>query len=110
MKKGAVIVGVAVDQGGCCETIRLTSHSEPIFIEGGVVHYWVTNMPGVAALSYTNSLTSATNRYGLFIGDNGTENALEISVPVRGLNLYKGKPTNNAVAEAHGMVNNEAVS
>ncbi len=110
MKNGAVIVDVAVDQGGCCETIRPTSHSEPIFIEDGVVHYGVTNMPGVVALSSTNSLTSVTNRYGLLIADNGVEMALKISAPVRrGLNLYRGKLTNKAVSEAHGIVYTHAV-
>lgn len=105
MKKGAVIVDVAVDQGGCCETTRPTSHSEPIYIVDDIVHYGVSNMPGVVALSATNSLTSVTNRYGLLVADNGIDRALKMSAPLRrGLNLYKGKLTNKAVAEAHGLV------
>ncbi len=101
MKKGAVIVDVAVDQGGCCETIRPTSHADPIFIVDGIVHYGVANMPGVVALSSTYALTSVTNRYGLLLADAGLDEALAGSPPLRwGLNLHAGKLTNRAVAEA----------
>lgn len=104
MKPGAVIVDVAVDQGGCCETTHPTYHNEPIFLVDGIVHYCVANMPGVVALSSTNSLTSVTTRHGVFIADNGLDKALELSAPIRhGLNLYKGKLTNQAVADATGL-------
>ena len=108
MKPGAVIVDVAVDQGGCCETIKATYHNEPIYIVDGIVHYGVANMPGVVALSSTNSLTSVTNRYGLLIANNGIEKAVELSPPIRhGLNLHQGKLTNRAVAEATGISHTE---
>ncbi|MBT3271979.1 MAG: alanine dehydrogenase [Spirochaetales bacterium] len=104
MKQGAVIVDVAVDQGGCVETIHPTYHNEPIYIIDGIVHYGVANMPGVVALSSTNSLTSVTSRYGLQIADSGLDKALEQSAPLRhGLNLYAGKLTNKAVAEATSL-------
>jgi len=101
MKKGSVIVDVAVDQGGCCETTRPTTHSNPTFIVDGIVHYCVANMPGSVGLSSTNGLTSVTNHYGLMIADLGIEKALNVSNPIlTGLNVYKGKLTNKPVAEA----------
>ncbi len=104
MKPGAVIVDVAVDQGGCVETIHPTYHNEPIYIVDGIVHYGVANMPGVVALSSTNSLTSVTNRYGLLIADNGLDKAIQLSNPIRhGVNLYGGKLTNKPVADATGL-------
>jgi alanine dehydrogenase len=104
MKKGAVIVDVAGDQGGCCETTKPTYHNNPIFIVDGIVHYCVANMPGVVALSATNSLTSVTTRHGVFIASNGLEKAMELSTPIRaGVNLYEGALTNRAVAEATGL-------
>lgn len=104
MKPGAVIVDVAVDQGGCVETIHPTYHNEPIYIVDGIVHYGVANMPGVVALSSTNSLTSVTNRYGLLIADNGLDRAMELSDAIRhGVNLYGGRLTNKAVADATGL-------
>jgi len=104
MKKGAVIVDIAVDQGGCCETTKPTCHLNPTYIIDGIVHYAVANMPGVVALSSTYALTSVTNRYGLLIADIGAEKAVARSKAIRyGLNTYKGKITNEAVAEAFGM-------
>ena len=104
MKNGAVIVDVAVDQGGCFETTRPTSHSDPIFIIDDVVHYCVSNMPGVVALSSTYALTSVTNRYGLLIADLGLERAVGESRALwYGLNTFRGKLTNKAVAESFGM-------
>jgi len=104
MKKGAVIVDVAIDQGGCCETSRPTSHSNPTFIVDGVVHYCVGNMPGVVALSSTCALSSVTTRYGLMIADRGIREAIETSPEIAaGVNTMDGKLTNSAVAEAHGL-------
>ncbi len=104
MKKGAVIVDVAVDQGGCIETTRPTYHSNPTFIVDDVVHYCVANMPGAVGLSSTYALTSVTNRYGLQIAHLGIDRALHSSKAIRaGLNCYKGKLTNRAVAEALDM-------
>jgi alanine dehydrogenase len=103
MKKGAVIVDIAVDQGGCIETTRPTYHSDPTFIIDDVVHYCVANMPGAVGLSSTYALTSVTNRYGLIIANQGLEKALNYSQIRSGLNCYCGKLTNMAVAEAHKM-------
>lgn len=105
MKKGAVIVDVAVDQGGCCETTHPTFHSDPIYLVDGIVHYGVANMPSVVAVSATIALTSATIRYGLIVANEGIEKVLKYSKPVRsGINTYQGKLTNYAVAEDLGMV------
>jgi alanine dehydrogenase len=103
MKKGSVIVDIAVDQGGCFETTKPTYHSDPTFIVDDVVHYCVANMPGAVGLSSTYALTSVTNRYGLKIANCGLEKALENPAILSGLNCYKGKLTNQAVAEAHNM-------
>jgi len=104
MKKGAVIVDVAVDQGGCAETTRPTTHRDPTYIVDGVVHYCVTNMPGSVALSSTRALTSVTNQYGLINANLGIEKALEVSEPlVAGLNTYQGKLTSKGVATSLGL-------
>ena len=104
MKPGAVIVDVAVDQGGCAETTHATTHSDPIYLVDGIVHYGVANMPGVVALSSTYALTSVTNRYGLAIAGMGLEAAVAESPPIRrGLNLFGGRLVNRAVAEATGL-------
>jgi len=103
MKKGAVIVDIAVDQGGCFETTKPTYHSLPTFIVDDVVHYCVANMPGAVGLSSTYALTSVTNRYGLIIANKGISEALKHPQILTGLNCYDGKLTNRAVAEAHGM-------
>lgn len=92
MKPGAVLVDVAVDQGGCAETIHPTTHDDPIYTIDGVVHYGVANMPGAVALSSTIALTSVTLRYGLMIAEHGLEQACRESRLVRtGVNLYQGK-------------------
>jgi alanine dehydrogenase len=109
MKHGAVMVDIAIDQGGCFETSRPTYHSDPIFIIDGIVHYCVANMPGAVGLSSTSALTSVTNRYGLIIANEGIENAIGKHQTIRsGLNCMLGKLTNKAVAEAHGMSYNMA--
>jgi alanine dehydrogenase len=104
MKKGAVLVDVAVDQGGCCETTKPTFHSNPTFIVDNVVHYCVANMPGVVALSSTHALTSVTNLYGIQIANLGITKAMTDSLPIRhGVNTYEGELKNKAVATALGM-------
>ena len=104
MKSGSVVVDVAVDQGGCFETTRPTSHSDPIFILDDVVHYCVANMPGVVALSSTYALTSVTNRYGLQIADHGVRDAVSRSTALSyGVNTYNGTITNDAVAGSFDM-------
>ena len=104
MKKGSVIVDVAVDQGGCVETIHPTTHDDPVYVVDGVVHYGVANMPGAVALSSTKALTSATLPYGLMIAELGLEEACKKSNEIkRGVNLYKGKLVYPAVAEAFNI-------
>jgi alanine dehydrogenase len=101
MKKGAVIVDVAVDQGGCVETIKPTTHDEPVYVIDDIVHYGVANMPGAVALTSTKALTSATLPYGLMIAELGIENAARKSGAIKlGINIYKGKCVYNNVAKA----------
>ncbi|MDD5599906.1 MAG: alanine dehydrogenase [Victivallaceae bacterium] len=103
MKPGAVLVDIAIDQGGCFETSKPTYHSDPIFIIDGIVHYCVANMPGAVSLSSTLALTSVTNRYGLIIADEGISRALLHPEIRSGLNCMDGKLMNQAVAKAHNM-------
>jgi alanine dehydrogenase len=104
MRPGAVIVDVAVDQGGCCETTRPTTHSNPVYIVDGVVHYCVTNMPGAFARSSTFALTNVTLPYALQIADQGWRQAAQKNPEIAtGLNLIRGQITNEPVARAHRM-------
>lgn len=104
MKKGAVIVDVAVDQGGCCETTKMTYHNDPIYTVDGVVHYCVGNMPGAVPRTSTIALTNATLRYGLEIAKNGLEEACrENEVIYSAVNTYQGKVTYQNVALSLGM-------
>ena len=103
MKNGAVFVDVAIDQGGCGESSHVTTHDDPVYIEEGVVHYCVGNMPGAVPRTSTIALTNATLRYGLQIAEAGLEEACRKSpVICTGVNCYDGKLTNKNVAEAHG--------
>ena len=103
MKKGAVIVDVAIDQGGCVETARPTSHSDPSYVVDGVVHYCVTNMPGAVPHTSTLALTNATFPYLLRLASHGAEAALKADAGLaEGLNVYKGKLTHRGVAESQG--------
>jgi alanine dehydrogenase len=104
MKKGAVIVDVAVDQGGCAETTRPTTHDDPIYIIDDVVHYCVANMPGVVALTATLALTNYTLSYGRAIADLGIEEAVRQSSDIRmGINIWDGKITHKALAASLKM-------
>ncbi len=104
MKKGAVIVDISVDQGGCTETTRPTTHDDPVYVIDDVVHYCVANMPGAVALSSTVALTGTTLRYGLLIAENGLENACRKSSELAlGVNLYKGKCVYKNVAASLGI-------
>jgi alanine dehydrogenase len=99
MKEGAVLVDVAVDQGGCFETTHATTHDDPVYTIDGVVHYAVANMPGAVALSSTLALTSTTLPHGLKIANNGLEKAVQGSAMLRkGLNVYKGRLVYERVA------------
>ena len=104
MRPGSVIVDVAVDQGGCIETIRPTTHDDPVYMVDDILHYGVANMPGAVALTSTLALTGTTLTYGLQIADSGLEKAISRSRAIAtGVNAYDGKLTCKAVAEAHGM-------
>lgn len=103
MKKGAVIVDVAIDQGGCCETSRPTSHKEPVFIDEGVTHYCVTNMPGAVPYTSTMALTSATLPYVVKLAEKGMDALKEDPSLLKGLNTFEGKITCKGVADAYGM-------
>ena len=104
MKDGAVFVDVAIDQGGCGESSRVTTHDDPVFIEEGVVHYCVGNMPGAVPRTSTIALTNATLRYGLQIASQGLEEACRRNPAIAaGLNCYCGQVVHPHVAEAHGM-------
>ncbi len=104
MKEGAVIVDVAIDQGGCVETTYPTYHDDPIFIKHGVVHYSVANMPGAVSRTSTYGLTNVTIPYAVNIANKGYRRALLDDPALRkGLNVYDGKITYKAVAEAFDM-------
>ena len=104
MKKGAVIVDVAVDQGGCIETTRPTTHSAPTYEVDGVIHYCVANMPGAVPRTSTFALTNATLAYVLRIADRGFRDALADDPSLRaGVNLLGGKVTHEAVARSQGL-------
>lgn len=104
MKPGAVLVDVAIDQGGIAETSHPTTHDEPIYIVDDVVHYCVANMPGVVARSSTIALTSVTLAYGLLIADMGLQSALASSEALRrGLNMINGECVHEGVARSCGL-------
>ncbi len=101
MKNGAVFVDVAIDQGGCGESSRVTTHDDPIFVEDGVVHYCVGNMPGSVPRTSTIALTNATLRYGLQIAASGLEEAVKANKAIAlGVNCYDGKIVNKNVSKA----------
>jgi len=104
MRPGTVFVDVAVDQGGCSETTRPTTQDNPTYVEEGVVHYCVTNMPGSVPFTSTVALTSATLKYGLMIADSGLEAAVRRNPDLaKGLNLYRGDAVHQGVAKSLGL-------
>lgn len=105
MRPGSVIVDVAIDQGGSVETMdHTTSHSDPVFVKHGVVHYSVPNIPGAVARTSTFALTNATTPYALEIANRGWAGAVKASAPLaKGVNVARGKVTHAAVAEALGL-------
>ena len=105
MKAGSVIVDVAVDQGGCCETTKVTYHDDPTFTVDGVIHYCVANMPGAVPYTSSLALTNATIYYGLLIADLGVEASCGRQPGIRNaINTYRGKLTIEAVAREFGAV------
>jgi alanine dehydrogenase len=104
MKPNSVIVDIAIDQGGCVETSRPTSHSNPTYVEEGVIHYCVTNMPGAVARTSTFALNNATLPFALALADKGWRKAIAEDSHLRnGLNVHEGKVTCRPVAEALGL-------
>ena len=103
MRRGSVIVDVAIDQGGCIETVRPTSHSNPTFEVDGVVHYCVTNMPGAVPRTSTLALSNVTLPYGLQLATMGMKAVAKDPALAKGVNVYKGQVTYPAVAEAFGL-------
>ncbi|HEU5123416.1 MAG TPA: alanine dehydrogenase [Verrucomicrobiae bacterium] len=104
MRPGSVLVDIAIDQGGCAETSRPTTHQNPVFVEEGVTHYCVTNMPGAYARTATQALTNVTYRYIELLADHGLAEAMEKQPALlSGINILNGRITHSAVANAHGM-------
>jgi len=104
MKPGAVVVDVAVDQGGCFETTKPTTHSDPVYVVDGVLHYCVANMPGIVPHTSTAALTNATLPYLLRLASQGVEEAVRTDAGLaKGVNLSAGKVTCREVADAHGL-------
>jgi alanine dehydrogenase len=104
MRRGSVVVDVAIDQGGCFETSRPTTHADPTYVEEGVVHYCVTNMPGAVARTSAFALNNATLPFVLALADKGPVRALSEDAYFRaGLNIHRGRVTHAAVAHALGL-------
>ena len=104
MKRGSVFVDIAIDQGGCAETSRPTTHVNPVYVEEGVTHYCVANMPAAYARTSTQALTNVTYRYVQLLADCGAREAcLKQPALTGGINTLNGKLTCQAVAEAHGL-------
>jgi len=104
MRPGSVVVDIAIDQGGCAETSRPTTHRDPVYVEEGVTHYCVANMPAAYARTATQALTNVTYRYIEMLADLGLKDACERQPAIiGGLNVMGGKVTCRAVAEAHGL-------
>jgi alanine dehydrogenase len=104
MLPGSVLVDVAIDQGGCFETSKPTTHTDPTYVVDGVIHYCVANMPGAVARTSTMALAGATLPYGLAIATKGFEKAVADDAALAlGVNVYRGKLTIPSVAEAHGL-------
>jgi alanine dehydrogenase len=104
MREGSVIVDVAIDQGGCVETARMTTHSNPVYKVSGVQHYCVGNMPGAVARTATQALTNATLPWVLKLAEHGPERLLQMDPYFStAVNMNRGVLTNQAVAEAHGL-------
>src|SRR5256712_5226530 len=104
MRPGSVLVDIAIDQGGCAETSRPTTHHDPVFVVEGVTHYCVANMPAAYARTATQALTNVTYRYIELLADHGLADACQRHPAIRGgINVRNGKLTCKAVADAHGL-------
>ena len=110
MRPGSVFVDIAIDQGGCAETSRPTTHHDPVFVEEGVTHYCVANMPAAYARTATQALTNATHRFIELVADYGLDEACHRQPALLGgINVKDGQVTCRAVAEAHGMPFTKAI-
>src|SRR4030042_753490 len=104
MKKGAVLVDVSIDQGGCFETSRVTTHKDPVYTIDGIIHYCVGNMPGAVAKTSTLALTNATLPYAVEIANKGWKKAMQENPEIRkGANVINGQVTFKGVADAFGL-------
>jgi alanine dehydrogenase len=104
MRRGSVLVDIAIDQGGCAETSRPTTHDDPVYEEEGVIHYCVANMPAAYSRTATQALTNVTYRYIELIADGGLAEACRRNPALRGgINVMDGQVTHAAVAAAHGL-------
>ena len=104
MKRGAVLVDISIDQGGCFETSHVTTHSDPTYVVSGVVHYCVGNMPGAVPHTSTYGLTNVTLPYAVAIASAGLDDAILADAPLaKGVNVYRGELTHQQVAEAHQL-------
>jgi len=104
MKPGSVLVDIAIDQGGCCETSRPTTHHNPVYVEEGIMHYCVANMPGAYARTATQALTNVTARFVEYLAEGGVEGAIRKEPGLAsGINVMGGSIRNKAVAQAHQL-------
>jgi alanine dehydrogenase len=103
MRRGSVLVDVAIDQGGCFETSRPTTHADPVYVVDGILHYCVANMPGAVPRTSTEALTNATLPYVLALADGGLDALRHDQGLLAGLNIHAGRCTNRPVAEAQGL-------
>ncbi len=104
MQKGSVVIDISIDQGGCIETCRPTTHENPTFLVDGVIHYCVTNIPGAVASTSTYALNNTTLKYARMIASDGLENAAKENLPLRkGINIFKGDLVYQQVATDHGL-------
>jgi alanine dehydrogenase len=104
MKPGCVLVDIAIDQGGCCETSRPTTHHDPVYVEEGITHYCVANMPGAYARTATQALTNVTARFVEYLAEGGVEGAIRKEPGfASGINVMGGHIRNKAVAQAHQL-------
>ena len=104
MKKGAVLVDVSIDQGGCFETSRVTTHKDPVYTVDGIIHYCVGNMPGAVAKTSTLALTNSTLPYAVEIANKGWKKAMKENPEIRkGANVINGQVTFKGVADAFGL-------
>jgi len=111
MRAGAVLVDVSIDQGGCFETSRPTTHADPVFVVDGIVHYCVANMPGAVPRTATYALNSATLPFVIALADHGWKAALQRNPHLRnGLNICRGRVTNREVADALGLTWSDPVA